>query len=181
MSNRKKNEIFKNLHLDRNRVYNSYREILFGFGLNPMRSRLGTMIFELVGIKLDLTKKEDVLAGIKRITKFRREQIEILNTLNLDHADFKREYNLVASSIIGLRAIDAVRNGYLDADSIEDMIEYEDDDSNPCRSQMVSLRIAEIELTKRLYELQQARFRCESVCKVTKAIIRELNALQSGF
>lgn len=179
MSNKKKSQIFKDLYFGRNRMFNSYRDLINVQSQEKLDDVVATVVFEFTGTRPNLSKKEDLSLAIKNIMHFRNKHARLLKVMELDCIDFRREHNLLASSITGIRTISAIRSGMTDDNSISDMIEYEDDESNPSRSPIVSLRIAEIELTKRLYDLSDARYKSEGICKVAKYLIRDLNARMS--
>jgi len=174
MSIYKKNKAFTDLYRNRHSLYMMYVNAISVFNENDHLAQLSQVIFEFVGKRYDLQDERQISEAISKLDKFRNVQKINLQKFVNTYVDYKREYNSVIATLIGLRCIEVVRYGVMNED-IGDMIEYEVDESNPDGRAIRALRIAENELLKTLYELSNNRFKCEAMCKISKSIVNRLH------
>lgn len=176
----KRNKAFSELYRNRHSLYLMYINSISVFNNQDHIDRLSQVIFELVGVKYDLNEVKQINEAISILDKFRKEQkVHLTKFINVN-CDYKKEYNNVISTLIGLRYIEIVRYGVGES-SVNEILEYELDESNPDGRAIKSLRIAEVELTKTLYEIANNRFKCEAICKVTKSIINKLHRRRASL
>ena len=173
----KRNSIFTDLYEKRHDLYFMYINSINTFTKDGDLSQLANFTAELTEGEYDFNKIEDINKAISLLTKFRRSQLRYLTRFTLDGNDFKKEYNNIVAALNGLRCIEILRNN-IPLDDIEnvlpEIIEYENDDSNPDIRATRALRVAEADLTKTLYEIYNNKFRCEALCKIAKSIVNRL-------
>jgi hypothetical protein len=174
MSIHKKHGAFNDLYQNRHSLYLMYINAISVFNENDHLVQLSQVIFELVGKRYNLQDISHINEAISKLEKFRQVQKNNLTKLVNAGIDYKKEYNSIVASIIGLRCIEVVRYNISESDYAE-VIEYETDESNPDGRAIRSLRIAENELLKTMYELSNNRFKCEALCKISKSICKRLH------
>lgn len=177
MDTGKRGTIFTDLHRNRHELYKMYISTISTFWrssrINPIE-QLQQVTLELTQCTYDFNDISSINSAISTLIKFKNKQTRNLSRLTMDINDFKREHNAVVATLCGLRQIELIAND-MPSEMIDQVMEYENDDSNPDIRAIRSLRIAEIELMKTIYELYHTRFKCESLCKVTKSIVSRLN------
>lgn len=174
MSIYKKNRAFTDLYRNRHSLFLMYVNAISVFNENEHLAQLSQVIFEFVGTRYDLRDLDQINNAISKLEKFRNVQKVNLRKFVNTYVDYKREYNSVIATLIGLRCIEIVRYGVM-SEGISDLLEYELDESNPDGRAIRALRIAENELLKTLYELSNNRFKCEALCKISKSIVKRLH------
>lgn len=174
MSIYKKNQAFTDLYRNRHSLFMMYINAISVFNQNDHLAQLSQVIYEFVGTRYDLHNLSQINEAISKLDKFRNAQKINLRKFVNTYIDYKREYNSVIATLIGLRCIEIVRYGVTNED-IANVIEYEVDESNPDGRAIRALRIAENELLKTLYELSNNRFKCEALCKISKSIVKRLH------
>jgi len=174
MKTGKRGTIFTNLHLNRHELYRMYIMTISTFGRSSHIKQLEQVALELTQATYDFNDIASINTAISALIKFRNKQSRNLSRLTLDINDFKREHNSVVAALCGLRQLELKAND-MPPDMINEVMEYENDNSNPDIRAIRSLLIAEVELMKTIYELYHTRFKCESLCKVTKSIVSRLN------
>lgn len=174
MDTGKRGTIFTDLHRNRHELYKMYIKTISTFGRSSRIMQLQQVALELTQCTYDFNDINSINSAISALIKFKNKQTRNLDRLTMDINDFKREHNAVVATLCGLRQMELKAND-MPPEMIDEIMEYENDESNPDIRAIRSLRIAEIELMKTIYELYHTRFKCESLCKVTKSIVSRLN------
>jgi hypothetical protein len=175
----KKNPIFNDLHRKRNELYMMYLRSISTFNENDHIKQLEDVVNDLLHTTYVFTKIEDVNSAISALTKFRRKHINTLSVFEMHIKDIKREHNYAVAALNGLRCLELVK-GLLDPVYINEVIQYETDESNPDGRSLRALRVAEVELTKNLHENMDNKFKCDAICKVSKSVISKLHRHRSA-
>lgn len=174
MASNNKHPVFKDLHSKRYDLFIMYVDALSVFSENIQGEKMNTILQELTGNEYDLSDSSSINKAISDLSKFRDIQKNNLRIMALHLKDYKRELNSISASLMGLRIIELTRNGVA-SPNISQILEYELDESNPDGRAIRSLRIAENELVKTIYELCDNRFKCEAICKVIKSLVSKLH------
>lgn len=169
-----RNSIFDKLYANRNKLFLMYMNTVTIFEKDTNITQLENVVFELTGKHYNFYIPSNINNAISQLVKYRASQRHKLDRLLLDIRDYKSEYNSIVSALSGLRQIEYKNNNCSEED-LNDIVAYEICEANTAYRATRELRVAEVELTKTLYDLYNRRFMVEVLCKIIKSVVSKLH------
>lgn len=169
-----RNPIFDELYTNRNKLFLVYINTVTIFEKDTNITQLENVVFELTGKHYNFYIPSNINNAISQLVKYRASQRHKLDRLLLDIRDYKSEYNSIVSALSGLRQIEYKNNNCSEED-LNDIVAYEICEANTAYRATRELRVAEVELTKTLYDLYNRRFMVEVLCKIIKSVVSKLH------